>query len=799
VFELYHLSGCSLLPQHIARQDNEREQYYVHGIAFPPQPMLLLRQLLSPLLAQMDDSDKQQLYGEHEALLSLVFGGTNSTEANRPYEQKRYRPLIARLESNLTHNLALSHHLIQESARLLVRLFGQRKIRVAISDYSRLDDMSTRLMFHLIQHSELDIHWCVGLPERYHTLPRIEVLGHGIQWLPPMQNHRNSLFGLRKAIAFKEIHVAESTQEEQESDEAFWLGVKLADEDLAWDARAIHIIYPQAMSSGEDEWFVLFSAACHSFQLFAFASALFFAQHAIAMGRGYLSAQRRAILHGICAVAAHNRQFFAESDDAIARYILNQLRQAIALEENAPVRCAHWYRLAVTEGRRLGQIGRALAHVSDGFGEIGRGLMSRPEALLAEAWLYNIKGYCLARDHQPEAAEASMTQSYQILEGRDFSNSGLEDEARLTLAVTVENTMKLMRMMGQSEKWRELQQTAEQLSSPWPVFAPAHLAEKADLAIYWLDLRMAVQHAEQGIRACDEQMNAPQGQYFATMLAELYLRAQLWEPAVKHFLTALQLPYSLDQENRPSDFPIRIACVRAMLGAGRVQEAWDMLQQCCRGPAASDSSNEHPQLSRNDRLLLGCLKMEACHRLDNEEELQRICDEQIANVKEVPELASLALLNSYIASIACRRQDKDTAQATAQNSWQQSQILLTALLEKRLRPSSFLLDAVFKSFLHPLLLPEHDDKTWQDLFTLEAKTLRSHTTSWLYLDPIIKAMEQFGKHALLNQAGHAGCFNQAVRTRQECQAASAHLSDSSADQAASNQRAQETTATSLAG
>ena len=173
-------------------------------------------------------------------------------------------------------------------------------------------------MFYLIRnHEHFNIHWLVGLPEQYHTLPRIEVQGQGIQWLPPMQNHRNSLFAIQSSVTFEEFHVdidqlLQSTKSDADrelltqGEDPFWLQTTLATEDLAWDARGIHVVYPQAASSEEDEWFVLYSAACHAFQLFAFASALFYAQHAIAMGRGYLSASRRAKLHGICAVAAHN-------------------------------------------------------------------------------------------------------------------------------------------------------------------------------------------------------------------------------------------------------------------------------------------------------------------------------------------------------------------------------------------------------------------------------------------------------------------------------------------------------------
>lgn len=775
MFELYRLRGSALLPRHLATRDDNRELLLIHGIAFPPQPMLLLRQALAHCFAHYDAQEKQAIYENHEFLLSLVFGGVNTTEATRAYQKVQYRQLAARLESNLTHNLALSSQLIEESANLIERLFSSRKIRIAISDYSRLDDMSTRLIFELIKrHDRIDIQWVVGLPEAYHTLPRIEVHGEGIQWLPPMQNHRGALYGLKDCIPFSEfnaeISAAYLSPEHQESDQNYWDATTLAEEDLAWDVRAIHVIYPQAAPT-DDEWFILYSAACHAFQLFAFASALFFAQHAIAMGRGFLSAQRRATLHGICALAAHNRQFFAEQNPSIGRYILNQLSQAIALEEQATVRCAHWYRLAVTEGRRMGHTGRALAYVSDGFGEIGRGLMSRQEALLAEAWLYNIKGYCLSREHQPQSAEEAMVMSFKILEGIDFSGTGLEDEARLTLAVTVENTMKLMRHQAQVEKWQNLQQTAETLSSPWPVFGPAHLAEKADLAIFKLDLKQAIEHARAGIQASIVQYNAPQRQYFTTMVAELYLRAQMWPVAIQHFLQALALPESLDLDHRPSTVPISIACARAMLGAGQLEQAQHMLEQCWQeycGETASQSK-EIVRLKFSDRILLTGLRMECAHALNQTAVLQQRCDELIAMMKELPEITHLTAVNAYIATVAWQRADHPVAQAAAHNAWEHGRPLLQALCEKRLQPSTYLLDAVLKAYLHPVVAAGHDEQDWRQIFELVASTLRSHTISWLYLDPVLTASKQYQREKLLWQTEFGQCFQRALETRSECQ------------------------------
>lgn len=800
MFKLYHLPGSALLPQQAITQHSEtrhaQKQYLIHGIPFPPQPMLLLRQILAVELKQMDETSKQQLYEQHQVLLSLVFGGANSVEASREFDKSLYRPLTARLESNLTHNLALSSELIKRSADLLAQLFGDQSVDIIISDYSRLDDMSTHLMFHLIQyHEHYSIHWLVGLPQQYHTLPRIEVHGQGIQWLPPMQNHRNSLFTIKDTIPFEEFHITSDLNTEtsnsaislldtsaeaggepnEESDDAFqddsfWLQVDLANEDLAWDARGIHVVYPQAASSEEDEWFVLYSAACHAFQLFAFASALFFAQHAIAMGRGYLSAKRRAKLHGICAVAAHNRQFFTETDDELARYILQQLQQAIALEEDASVRCAHWYRLAVTEGRRKGRISRALSYVSDGFGEVGRGLLTRPESLLAEAWLYNIKGYCLARDHQIDAAEEAMTQSYQILEDRDFSKSGLTNEVRLTMAVTVENTMKLMRMVGNAERWQELQLSTEQLSSPWPVFNPAHLAEKADLAIHWLDLHVAIEHAKNGIQASIHQLNAPQVQYFHTMLAELYLRAQLWQHAMQEFKAALSMPHTLDANGRPSDLPIRISCVRGMLLGGYYEEAETMLAKCQQDTIPLDKqTSEQAEINVNDRLVLGCLNMEIANQLKQEERLQTLCDELTQLVKEHPDIENLASLNAYIASIAWQNDEQEAAIATAKNSWNHGRELLTNIVGDSMVPSTTLIDTILKAFLHPILLAQHKDEDWLAIFSLQAKTLRTHTISWHYLDPLIRAVELFQRQGLLKQSGHASCFDRAVASRRECQ------------------------------
>lgn len=116
-----------------------------------------------------------------------------------------------------------------------------------------------------------------------------------------------------------------------------------------------------------------------------------------------LSSTQKAKVHGLMALAAHNRQFSAK-DKRLHEFLLYHFTQAYQYEVEPGMRSALCYRIAVTYGRRMRQPEVGLEWAEKALSEASSPQLTETEQVYYHNWGINIKAYLLMRTRQLEVA-----------------------------------------------------------------------------------------------------------------------------------------------------------------------------------------------------------------------------------------------------------------------------------------------------------------------------------------------------------------------------------------------------------
>ncbi|MBL4670869.1 MAG: hypothetical protein JKX81_01315 [Arenicella sp.] len=120
-------------------------------------------------------------------------------------------------------------------------------------------------------------------------------------------------------------------------------------------------------------------------------------------GKPVLGSTQKAKVHGLMALAAHNRQFSA-TDKRLHEFLLYHFTQAYQYEVEPSMRSALCYRIAVTYGRRMKQAEVGLEWAEKALSEASSPQLTITEQVYYHNWGINIKAYLLMRTRQLELA-----------------------------------------------------------------------------------------------------------------------------------------------------------------------------------------------------------------------------------------------------------------------------------------------------------------------------------------------------------------------------------------------------------
>ena len=521
-----------------------------------------LRTLIEALPGLHGEGDLADLRSRHRHALAGVPGLSEHSEgfgAQRPL-------LAARTLSHLSHNFLLQRPFFEALADFVHAAAQDTGVTVLVPDLAILDRETVGLLRTLYRRfPETAPSLVVGFdPER----PTPEPDSEGLIWELRNEEVWRVALGLR-ALPNATTH------------------------DFPRSPNA-----PQAASGphGTFEPLETAEALCQvrtAFESFAFEAAL---RRGLAVLRGgaSLTPRQRAEVHGLVALAAHNRQFRSLGNQRLAEFLCKHLTLALEHEDRAAERSALCYRLAVATGRRLKDREAGLAWSERAIEEAKKAAVPKAEAAILEAWGRNIKSFMLTGTGQLDDAAQECERAYRQLDrALEGEHQPLQSprasvrEVVYSRSILADNLGAIHQMAGNAEHSRR-----------WKTVADGHNRKVPEVeryeAQFWifthrrqLQLDAARERARRGLEAARRDQDALREYRYGVELADLSYRLQDAAGALASFQQAEALTTRLGSP--PFLRPTRLAAAAAASRAGRPGEALARIEAML-----SEPSEDHP-------------------------------------------------------------------------------------------------------------------------------------------------------------------------------------------------------------
>jgi tetratricopeptide (TPR) repeat protein len=204
-----------------------------------------------------------------------------------------------------------------------------------------------------------------------------------------------------------------------------------------------------------------------------------------------LSSPQKAKVHGLMALAAHNRQFSA-TDTRLHEFLLYHFTQAYKHEVEPSMRSALCYRIAVTYGRRMKQAEVGLEWAEKALSEASSPQLTTTEQVYYHNWGINIKAFLLMRTRQLELAyqvgESVFNTVHQHFQGllenpvteQNASNKLWQREFFATMQVLRQNMFALCYYTAKLPQFRYWLDKMEEITPPGPELRRATYVEWAE-------------------------------------------------------------------------------------------------------------------------------------------------------------------------------------------------------------------------------------------------------------------------------------------------------------------------------
>lgn len=197
----------------------------------------------------------------------------------------------------------------------------------------------------------------------------------------------------------------------------------------------------------------------------------------------------RADVHAWVALAAHDRQFVSDGNDALAMLIERHVEAALASETRPERRAALCYRLAVVHGRRRRDAQPALAVTERALDACRDPRLLPLEAAYQEAWARNIRALALVHARRLDEARAETTRGFELIDAavadlpdpRGRAVTPFERDLRASHSLLAFNTRTLLEWLGadasQSAAWLAVSQAAVRALPGMERFEALHWAD----------------------------------------------------------------------------------------------------------------------------------------------------------------------------------------------------------------------------------------------------------------------------------------------------------------------------------
>lgn len=617
---LYLLYGPSdRLLSHCRRHygDSPHNLQLVPPVGYAP-PCSVVRAVLPQIRRLRGDAFVDGVIAEHRVAASLILRRVRETLNDA--EEEHRATLVARLDSNMTHNEIAQQALFDACAELLGALVEEGAYCLVIPDLRRLDAASLGILRTLFQQDPHQLDLVLGYDR---SRPQAPLDDDGILWEfgPALLDEYVTGFARVTPSIEVDLGATEPAEDEMSEDHpaASPLPVDPLDDDL--EARSFRDLTTGSGAPSRSLCADAVAGVVQAFEVQSFRESLKLARALLAREPD-LDRDETAVLHATLALAAHNRQFRSKGNVRLGEFLARHTRRALDTATEPALRICLLYRAAVTLSRRLGHPEEADESVEQAFDELAAAPMSASRKTLLEVWLRNIRGYIYMRLGRPGEAAEQTEITYQLLQ--DLLASLPEDdvrwtEAQLTLAVLADNLVRLSygRDPAAYQAWMR---RTERAVDPWPLFKRLTAREWANLYRDDFDLETAVTYSRHGLRLARSQLAPLMELANMANLADIHDRAGDTATALALFSDAIPLR---DRIETVLDSPLALELGEAAAAArlGRIDQAEASLRRLLPADESAEPASAARLWAR-----LGLLAARAGQAEAAEERMNRAID-----------------------------------------------------------------------------------------------------------------------------------------------------------------------------
>lgn len=496
-----------------------------------------------------------------------------------PEQRQRQERMAARSTSHLSHNWAIQRPLFEAWAALLNELLGPRDVELRIPDAAALDWETLAVLKALYrsypqQAPPLVLGVDYGWP--------YELDGDGILWPVRPEYLLGAVAGFQMLPGAVTRDLEPEEPDGPANPHSQEKVPKPFGEDLETRARAM--LGSAAADLTTDDARLALAAVRGAFRRFGFTSCLHLGLELLRRDPP-LDRQEVAEVHGLVALSAHNRQFRTAGNETLARFIESHLGAALEGEERPADRCALLYRLAVTCGRRLGDLDRAARWADQAVEEAGSADLPPVQAAHLEAWARNIRAYVRMRQKQPEEAITDSLTAFERLESRRGELPGeppyLDDawprEYIATQSLLAFNMAALYALTRDIEQFVHWQRVAHDLEEGYPGVERFEASNWISYFRAVLRLDLALEKAQRGLESARREHDAQLHYRFLLDVADLHYRRG--EPQIAYELYRQEMALR-ERFNHPGHaFQSDLLRASAARRAGLIEEARKILRQ----------------------------------------------------------------------------------------------------------------------------------------------------------------------------------------------------------------------------
>ncbi|MEM6796145.1 MAG: hypothetical protein AAF725_19380, partial [Acidobacteriota bacterium] len=496
-----------------------------------------VRVLLHQVRDNLGSEAVDRVLSEHRAVASFAYRSLLAELSDA--ELARRRSIACRVESHLSHNWYLQRGLFDAWADLLIDLLPE-DCRLLIPVMNHLDQPSLFVLKSLYRR------WTDRAPDLvagYSSEAKSPTLDEdGIYWTYEPLNIQKIAYGFQLSSGSDLIELdssADSDLAEPSSDgvtpESVLPAAALAalGDDLESRARA-RLDSEDALEGADVDLVV--AAVESTFESFGYRAALGLGLQLLRRlpkrpdgGAGLTEAQAASV-HGIVALAAHNRQFQSRNNTPLENFLERHFLAAAESERQPVRRCALLYRLAVTYGRRKKQFEQALEYASAAIEAAEQ--LEPVVGTYQEAWARNIRAYTLMRLKRLDEAVHDAERSFSLIER--YSPETREPEtpeerfwARdflLSQGVLISNLASLAAATRSSEKYDSWNRRGASLAIDDPDFDRFRVLDWIGLYRRNAQLKLALPWARKGAEVCRREQETLWEYHFLLQASDLTYR-----------------------------------------------------------------------------------------------------------------------------------------------------------------------------------------------------------------------------------------------------------------------------------